>query len=370
MIKPTKEDIFAKVNPDISWIKNNTIFLTVAGSHSYGLNGPTSDVDIRGITVPEKKYFLGFQHNFDNLVANDPFDMQVFNIVKYFDLTKSGNPNSLELLFTDEEDHIFVSDIGKTLLDNREKFLSRNLKERYMGYAKAQAHRMSNHKRWVNTTMAPPPTREEFGLAKELSIPKDQLLTIQAIYSKKIEEWNCHFEPFSEPQKIFLQGKVSQMLAEMKILSDDKWMLAARNLGASENFLLLLQKEKAYQNLVKDYENYLSWKKNRNPARAILEEKIGYDAKFAMHLIRLLVQGKEVLETGKLNVKRKEDREMLLEVRNCQWSYEKVIEFADKIEDQVKEAYFTSPLPIQPDIKYLDNLCIELVERSLNKVNN
>ncbi len=371
MIKPTKEEIFSKVNKDIEWIKDHTIFLTVAGSHSYGLNSESSDIDLRGITTVPKKYLFGFQNNFEQLVANDPFDIQVFNIIKYFALTKDGNPNTIEILFTDEEDHIFVSDIGKILLENRDKFLSRNLKERYIGYAKAQAHRMRLHKNWCDKEasgqMKPPPTREEFGLSKKIEIPHDQLLTVQALYSKRIEEWNCDFEPFSEPQKIYLQSKISKILAEMNILSDDKWMLAARNLGANENFISLLQKEKAYQNICKDYDNYLSWKKNRNPARAALEAKIGFDAKFAMHLIRLLVQGKEILETGKLKVKRKEDREMLLEIRNCKWEYEKVIEYADKIENEVKEAYFKSPLPIQPNVKELDELCIQLTEMSLDR---
>jgi hypothetical protein len=72
-----------------------------------------------------------------------------------------------------------------------------------------------------------------------------------------------------------------------------------------------------------------------------------------------------VLLTGKLRVKRLEDREELMEIKNCQWAYEKLIEYADKIEDEVKAAYFESPLPIKPDIIVLDRLCIELVEKSL-----
>jgi hypothetical protein len=224
---------------------------------------------------------------------------------------------------------------------------------------------MKQHKAWIDRPAIKPPTREEFGLSAKIEIPRDQLLTVQAIYSKRVDEWNCDFEPFSEPQKIYLQNKVSKILAEMDILSDNKWMLAARNMGASENFLLLLQKEKAYQNICKDYDNYLTWQKNRNPTRAALEAKIGYDAKFAMHLIRLLVQGKEVLETGKLNVRRKEDREMFLEIRSCHWKYEDVIAYAEKIETEVEGAYFRSPFPIQPNIKELDDLCIQLVEKSL-----
>ena len=358
-------ETMANKSSHISWIKDRTIFLTVHGSRAYGLETPESDYDYRGICIPPKEYYFSFHKNFEQaeLKAPEP-DATVFDLQKFFNLTSQGNPNTLELLFTEPSDHLVLTDLGRILLDNREQFLSRNLKERYIGYAKAQAHRIKNHKRWVDSEVLPPPSREEFGLSPALSIPKEQLLTVNAAISKQLDQWDCDFEPFSEPQKIYLKGKVSEILSEMKIFSDEKWMLAARRLGASENFILLLQKEKAYQNLVDDYHNYQTWKKNRNPKRAALEAKIGYDAKHATQLIRLLKLGKEVLLTGKLQVKRIYDREELMEIKNCQWPYEKVIEYADKIEDEVKTAYFQSPLPVHPNINYLDDLCMQLIEKS------
>lgn len=368
MIKPTKEQIYTGLNPDIAWLNDNTLFLTIAGSHSYGLATEHSDIDIRGIACPPALYFYGFQHSFDQLVASEPYDIQVFNLIKFFNLAKECNPNVLELLFNDPEDHIFVSPLGQRLIDNRDLFLSRAIKERYLGYSRSQAHRIKNHQRWINKgELQPPMSREEFGLKSELSISKEQLLTVQAIIAKKLDEWNCDFEPFSEPQRIYLQGKVSSILAEMEILSDDKWELAARSIGMDENFIRIIQQERAYANIVQDYKNYLSWKKNRNPERAKLEAKVGFDAKHGAMLIRLLLVGKEALLTGKLRVKRTDDREMLMEIKNCQWSYEKLIAYADGIENEMKDAYFKSPLPVKPDIKKLDELCIELVEQSLGR---
>jgi predicted nucleotidyltransferase len=360
-------DIIAKNSPHLSWIKKNTIFLSLAGSRAQGLENEHSDYDYRGVAVPSKEYFYGFNKKFEQAELKAPHpDAVIFDLQKFFSLSADGNPNTLEILFADESDHIIVNDIGRTLLDNRDKFLSRNLKERYIGYSKAQMHRMKNHKAWFDKEVQPPPTREEFGLPKELQIKKEQLLTFQAAIAKKLEEWNCDFEPFSEPQKIYLKGKVSEILSEMSILSDNRWELAARSLGSTENFIFILQREKAYQNVIDNFISYNNWKKNRNPKRALMEEKIGYDAKFACQLIRLLKIGKEVLLTGKLKVKRTEDREELLAIKNCQWSYDSVIEYADKIEKEVKEAYFNSPLPIKPDINYLDDLCIQLIEKSLS----
>ena len=51
--------------PEYSFIKTekrlgkNIMLLTFGGSHSYGTNGPTSDIDIRGITAPTKEDILG-----------------------------------------------------------------------------------------------------------------------------------------------------------------------------------------------------------------------------------------------------------------------------------------------------------------------
>jgi uncharacterized protein len=367
-MKVNIDNVYSKINTDLSWLQKNTVFLTLHGSHAYGLNTEHSDVDLRGIAIPPKEYFFGFQKNFDQWVASDPYDIQVFALIKFFNLTKDGNPNTLELLYTEPEDHIFVSDIGQTLIDNRDLFLSRAVKERYLGYAKSQLHRLKNHKSWLNQgEVKPPVSREEFGLKKKPEIDREQFLTVEAMLSKKLDQWNCDFEPFSDPQKVYLQGKISKILTEMQILSDDKWMLAARELGMNENFIHTLQKEKAYANLTTNYNNYLAWKKNRNPKRAELEAKIGYDAKHATQLIRLLKLGKEVLLTGKLRVKRLEDREELMEIKNCQWPYEKLIAYADKIEDEMREAYFKSPLPVKPNIKELDELCIRLIEQALGR---
>lgn len=361
------KEIFQNLNPDIKWVENNTIFLTTAGSRSYGLHNEFSDFDSRGITICPINYYLGFNKKFEQYTSNNPHDTVIFDIRKFFSLTKDGNPNTLELLFTEPEDHLLVSDLGEELLKHRDKFLSRNLKERYIGYAKAQAHRIKNHKRWIDNAPVPPPTREEFGLSQKLTIPKDQLLVIQSLMNAKMEEWNCDFEPFSEPQKIYLQGKISKILAEMNILSDNKWELAARSLGISENFILMMQREKAYQNLCDDYKNYLTWKKNRNPKRAELEKKIFYDAKHGSQLIRLLLLGRDILLTGKVKIKNTEHTQILLDIKNCKWEYERLTEFADKIEEEVEQAYFKSPLPIKVDVNVLDELCIDLTQKMHNK---
>lgn len=101
--------------------------------------------------------------------------------------------------------------------------------------------------------------------------------------------------------------------------------------------------------------------KNRNPKRAALEEKHFYDTKHAYHLVRLIRMCKEILETGRVIVKRP-DREELLFIRNGGWTYEQLIEYANTINRQLDEICAKSAIPDRPDMKFIDNLCMEIIE--------
>lgn len=358
--------VFEKLNNDIGWVKDRTIFLTIHGSHAYGLNVPESDVDFRGCCVAPKEFYLGYNKTFNEYITKEP-DSTIFDIIKFFKLTSAGNPNSLEILFTEPRHHLIVSKAGQKLLDNRDAFLSKALKERYVGFAKSQAYRIKNHKKWLMSgiKMECKPTRAEMGLSEKPEITQAEYDAVKSAIVKKIETWNPHFEPFSEAQQIFIQGKIGDILSEMKISSDDKWAAASRTIGLDDNLIRIIQQERAYENKLEDWRSFCNWKKNRNPKRAALEEKFGFDLKHACQLVRLLRLGKEILDTGKAQVYRTDDREELLAIKNGAWKYEDLISYADKIEAELKESYKNSKLPNQPNVKLLDNLCIEIIESML-----
>lgn len=359
--------IFNNLNKDIEWIKERTCFLTISGSHSQGLATPESDIDFRGIAIPTKEYFFSFHKNFDQLTKNDP-DAVIFSIKKFFRLAAEGNPNCVEIIFTEPEDHIIINSFGLRMLENRDKFLSKQVKERYVGFARSQMHRIAQHRRWLFSKMEKPPTRESLGLPEKPLIEKKQFDVIKSLINKKLEEWNPHFEPFSDFQKIYINGKLSDILSEMQITHDSKWTAAARTIGLDENFIYKLQKEKEYESKLEEWNNYLNWKKNRNPKRAELEAKCGFDAKHACQLLRLLVNGKEILDTGKLIVKRTHDREELMEVKRGLWTYEKLMEKAESLESEVKKSYLSSSLPNQPNVVFLDTLCTNMIQEAINGI--
>jgi len=92
-----------------------------------------------------------------------------------------------------------------------------------------------------------------------------------------------------------------------------------------------------------------------------LVDKFGYDTKNAQHLIRLLNQGIEFLNTGELIVKRP-DAEMLKDIKLGKWSIEKIKLEADRLFKRMKEAYEKSPLPAQANTEKIHRLTVEITE--------
>jgi uncharacterized protein len=145
------------------------------------------------------------------------------------------------------------------------------------------------------------------------------------------------------------------------------WMSSARKVGMSDNFIAIMQREREYTNKKREYNQYQEWKKNRNVKRAADEAKYGYDPKHAMHLVRLCRCARELLTTGKLNVKRP-DAEELLAIRNGAWEYDKLVEYAERQDKELQVIYdICTILPKTPNVAKLEELCISMIERALSK---
>jgi hypothetical protein len=308
---------------NLTWLPTHTIFLTRAGSHAYGLATPESDLDVRGVAIPPKEYFLGFAQRFEQAEATDP-DLIIYDIRKFFMLATAGNPSIVELLWTEEEDHLLLTTLGQRLLAQRSLFLSRKVKQTFSGYATAQLKRIKTHRRWLLQPLTQKPTRTEFGLPETSLLSKDILGAITAL-----EE------------------------------------TAAADLAAVPAHVMgLYRQERAYYNALRDWQQYEHWKAHRNPKRAALEIKLGFDGKHASHLVRLMRMCREILETGRVVVKRP-DREELLAIRNGAWSYDQLLDWSEREDQALDDVVQHSPLPRTPDTHALDQLCISIVEEML-----
>ena len=300
-------------DPDVT-----VIFETVHGSRAYGLATETSDTDLRGVFVPSSLAFLGYVECPDQLKPGP--ERVLYEIRKLFRLAAVCNPTVIEVLFTDASDHVAVSPEGERLLSDRRAFLSRLAGDSFGKYGLAQLHRIRTHRRWLLSPPQRKPERRDFGLPERSVIPRDQ------------------------------QGAAEAMLADGR--------LAEADLPA--HFLDLLDRERRYRASLREWQQYQEWTRSRNPVRAELERKFGYDTKHAMHLIRLLRMAVEILAREEVLVRRP-DAADLLAIRRGVLTFEALLEQAESLGSQAKVVAASSPLPPRPDEAGLNTLCADLV---------
>lgn len=118
-----------------------TILLGLGGSHAYGTNTETSDLDIRGIALNSKQDLL--VHNTFDQIVNEETDTVVYSFNKIVSLLRNANPNVIELLGLKPDHYLFISSVGQELLDNKKLFLSKKVVKSFGGYATSQLYRLN-----------------------------------------------------------------------------------------------------------------------------------------------------------------------------------------------------------------------------------
>ncbi len=167
-----------KTLKDVGLLKVEQPFVTdtelevIMGSTAYGANDPnSSDVDVHGFCVPNMDivfpqtikggYVEGFTkrpQNFESFhqhhmsYDNKEYDVCVYSIVKLFSLAVDNNPNILEILWTPDDCVLRQTEIGKTVRDIRQLFLSKASYHRFRGFAHAQKKSLykSNRKELID----------------------------------------------------------------------------------------------------------------------------------------------------------------------------------------------------------------------------
>lgn len=88
--------------------------------------------------------------------------------------------------------------------------------------------------------------------------------------------------------------------------------------------------------------------------RPELEEKYGFDTKYAMHILRLGFQGVELLSTGRITLPMPEgERTFVKGVRVGKVPLQTVLTKAGELEREIEDLLGTSPLSDRPDIEFV-----------------
>lgn len=143
------------------FVIGGTQYLTLMGSVAYGVSGDTSDMDLYGFAIPPKDMvfphlrgeILGFgnqiqrfeqfqQHHINEKDYGKVYDINIYSIIKFFQLVMDNNPNMIDSLFTPQVCVIKSTKIAEHVRDNRKLFLHKGSWHRFKGYAYQQMHKM------------------------------------------------------------------------------------------------------------------------------------------------------------------------------------------------------------------------------------
>lgn len=84
---------FLRTDPHLG---DQVILLALGGSHAYGTNTETSDVDLRGCALNSQSELLGLGH-FDQF-TDKPTDTTIYSFKRIIQLLLSSSPNVVEML--------------------------------------------------------------------------------------------------------------------------------------------------------------------------------------------------------------------------------------------------------------------------------
>ena len=378
-------------------LARDTIFVTLAGSQAHGTAREGSDVDLRGVCVAplalRVSLFSQFEqhegaldgaaglwdailprlraHETARLGLSVKTESVVYDVAKFLGLCAAANPNALEILFADPRDWVHETPAWQRLYGARHAFLSRKVQQTYLGYAMAQLKKIRSHRGWLLSPPEKKPTREDFGLTGTSAMSADELNRIEQSIADRVRTYGIETLEMPRPLRAALHERLLRLFCD--VLVADEGDLEARlrdvaiaGLRLPEGVTSVLAAERKYRTAQRQWESYLAWKAERNPARAELERAHGYDTKHAMHLLRLMQTGLELLQTGELRVRRANADE-LRAVRDGALSFDELVARARALEEAMREAAERSTLPADVDPRFVDELLVELVSLRLPK---
>lgn len=310
----------------------NIILLGLGGSYAYGTNVESSDIDVRGVALNRKQEILT-NENFEQFV-NEETDTTIYSFNKIITLLSNCNPNTIEILGLKPEQYLYLSPIGKELLNNKKLFLSKRAVYSFGGYANQQLRRLSNK------------------AARLVGQTENEQYILQSIEHAKYDFKEKYFDMPEDAihlytDKAVQEGYDTEIFMDINLhhypLRDWKSMWSEMH------------------SIVKSYA-----KIGKRNEKAIEHGKLG---KHMMHLIRLYMMCLDILENEEIVTFREKEHDLLMDIRNGKYlddNRQPIPEFFEMVDDYEKRldhAKVNTSLPDNPDYKTINEFVASVNER-------
>lgn len=384
------------------------IMVVVVGSTMYGLDLPTSDIDLKGIYYQNHndilidfklgsgdntkyKATIGGAKKNSNSKTKD--DIKLYEISKFFDMLNNNNPDILELLNVDEKFIIYEHPIWTYIKSELDKMIliTKGCKKSFASYANSQIKKATGLNKKVNNPISiikktpldfcyvvqndSDKVRElqKWMIENEIdqqfcglvNVPHSRgLYTLYYdqksanIFSSKYKKDNYQelYNKAKESDKMGLGYKGIIKEVDDIVVSNQ---LRCSSIPKGEKFLCRISyNEDGFVKYCKDYREYYGkngWIEQRNESR-YNDNIVGghnYDSKNMVHVMRLLTISHEIASGKGIIIERKDDKDFLLDIKKHKLTYDDIINNAIKLNNDIDLLFEKSNLPDNIDTENL-----------------
>jgi len=364
------------------------LFETITGSQAHGTSTETSDVDKAFVYILPEDDILGTEYKEQLKIHKDYMG---YEIRRFLELLRKGNPTVLELLNSPEDCILIKHPAFDILLNQKEKFVTKVCENAFYGYAKQQrtkAEGLEKLKNWeVNRVTKKGPLDFCYVVEGYDAIPVkswldnrglDQLFCALTAVNHCRDLFAVFYDneahaAFSEripleEREIFKANKKAlgetMGLGYKGIAFEDSNDIRLSNIPMEErkkSICHLSYNKDGYRKHCDDFNKYQKWLENRNENRWVEIKGHGQsiDGKNMMHFMRLVIIGREIAEGKGIQIRRPDAKE-LLKIRKGEVSLQELFDTSDAILSDMKKLFQNSDLPDEVTELFLHKLLVSI----------
>ena len=327
-------------------LENNVlIYLTQAGSHLYGLNTANSDLDFKGIYIPSKDDVIlkrdKDEINVELNIEDKEVEVKLFSIYKFIKLCSKADTNALDLLFS------YNSKFEKYI---PEIHIEKDAKYKLIEYIYEFVNLL------IDTSRLENPITYAYKQAEKYSLKGTRLNSLRYVLEEAIK---LSSRPVAKP---LLYHTVDLATGFIKLDGNNLRIDELDNKGKIEKYLFVCGVQHQFNLDLDVFIERIEEKINKEYTSQRTKDAVdGNDWKALSHALRILLQIKELYETGDIKFPLK-NKEFILKVKLGQVSREEVNKIFDTDMSNVLDMVKEDKLQWRYDEEFWNNFLLEVIK--------
>jgi predicted nucleotidyltransferase len=326
------------------------------GSHLYGTDTPSSDLDLKSVFLPTREDLLSGNHRktiqlkrpklHGEKNTKDDVDVEMLSLDRFIELLSEGQTMALDMVFAPKENFTaegkvaHASEAGRIwdeIVLNKERMLTKNVTA-FVGYARKQAAKYGVKGSRIGAV------REVLNLLKTLH-PHSKLSSHEELINKLVAD-----------TKEFISMEKTALVEVVE--------LPAHKDGPPQKYLHCCGRKTPFTNKVLDAVKIYQRVFDEYGARALqAESNKGVDFKALSHAVRVNTEAVELLTTGKVTLPLP-NRELILAIKKGEIPFKEVSVMIENGMAEIEAARAVSSLRHEPDLEWAR----EFVERIYSEI--